>query len=621
MNGTGFARLLLILCGCALAHAALASSPTVTLGTVASHDPWDGRLDVPYVVQNADPTTDYKVAFEVTAGGRTAAVTNEATRLADGLYSKTLDTAALFGGETTDGGARVRVLLIARLKAGAVAADATGVAVGAAGDVMIVDLSGGPEAASYPVTYERNADLGTFNCEVYKTSKLVLRKVAAGQAYPVAPLADTNALVSANALTPEKSYYIGIFEVTEGQYARVMGGEATSAQKPKGRVSWEDLRGGAAATNAIAADSAECFFQKLCAKCRDANGAAASFDLPTEVQWEIAARAGSTSAYGAYVKDGAAVEGSRETVGEFAVCSCDGELAATAEVGTKSPNAWGLYDTAGNVQEWCRDEYSATGPWLSAETTVTQNVMAILRTLRGGSYVEGAGFARLSSRNNASPGFAGTSPRNGFRLAGYPSPASADEPSGPDGGEAVASQVTVLFVLGPDGTPGVGPAPADPEPRAETEVWNVGEGATAFVQDGVLYVRGEGAVTSAPWATVAGTVESVKIAAGITALPEGALSGMENLAAVNGLAVGVFNDVAAGAVKAGGFTAIAIDPATKTGTVTLRVTRAADVTASAGDWTPVDATGVSTDPGDPTAILVPISAEGPAGFFKLYADE
>lgn len=186
------------------------------------------------------------------------------------------------------------------------------------------------------------------------------------------------------------------------------------------------------------------------------------------------------------------------------------------------------------------------------------------------------------------------------------------------GQEAVASLVRGVFVLGPAMPPG--PTPVDPEPRPETTVWNVGTDATAFVQDGVLYVRGEGAVTSAPWSAVAETVESVKIAADITGLPEGALAGMDNLAQVNGLALPVFNNVAVGAVKAGGFTAIAIDPATRTGTVTFRVKSTTDLAAPADEWTPVNATGVTTDSGDATAIRVPVPAEGSAGFFKVLAD-
>ena len=182
--------------------------------------------------------------------------------------------------------------------------------------------------------------------------------------------------------------------------------------------------------------------------------------------------------------------------------------------------------------------------------------------------------------------------------------------------EVVESYDEVVFVLGPAETP----APSDPDPRPETDVWDVGSDATAFVQDGVLYVRGSGAVTSVPWSVVADEVERVKIAEGITSMPEGALDGMDNLTHVNGMAVSVFNTVAVGAVKSGGFTAIAIDPSTQTGTVKFRVKTAATVDAPEGDWKPVDATDVAADLGDDTAICVPVPATTPAGFFKVVAD-
>ena len=139
--------------------------------------------------------------------------------------------------------------------------------------------------------------------------------------------------------------------------------------------------------------------------------------------------------------------------------------------------------------------------------------------------------------------------------------------------EVVESYDEAVFVLGPASEPG----PTDPDPRPETEVWDVGPDATAFLQDGVLYVRGNGVVTSIPWSVVADEVERVKIAEGITAMPQGAMDGMDNLEYVNGMAVPVFNTVAAGAVSSGGFTAIAIDPSTQTGTVTFRVKSAASL--------------------------------------------
>ena len=179
--------------------------------------------------------------------------------------------------------------------------------------------------------------------------------------------------------------------------------------------------------------------------------------------------------------------------------------------------------------------------------------------------------------------------------------------------EVVESYDEAVFVLGPAAEPG----PTDPDPRPETEVWDVGPDATAFLQDGVLYVRGNGVVTSIPWSVVADEVERVKIAEGITAMPQGAMDGMDNLEYVNGMAVPVFNSVAAGAVSSGGFTAIAIDPSTQTGTVTFRVKTAPSVDTPASEWTAVDATGVTTDT---TAIRVPVPADGPAGFFKVVSD-
>jgi len=390
---------------CALAAAvlsgtALATTATVSLGTVTSHEPWDGQFDVPYTIAGTDPVIDYKVAFEITAAGKTAAVTNAAAQLADGAYTNTLDTAALFGKTTTDSSARVRVLLIALKPAGTTVPDATGTAVGALGDVMVVDLSGGSEAASYPVAYHTGVDLGTFNCDVYKTTKLVLRKVSAGRAYYVKP-GETNELVAADVLTPAKDYYIGVFPVTAAQYARVMGGD-DSATTPKGGVAWSTLRGDVATADAITSASADGFFKRLCQRT-----SLTGFDLPTEVQWEIAARAGATSCYGSYLLNRHETAGTAENVADFAVIGDE-----AAAVGSKCPNVWGLFDTAGNVAELCRDDYSeAPGP-TDVETPGVGS--GTYKVSRGGDYLGAAADARLTQRNTA---FASVgSPRNGFRL-------------------------------------------------------------------------------------------------------------------------------------------------------------------------------------------------------------
>ena len=398
-----FAAAFASLCVCAASAAA-----TVTLGTVQSHDPWDGQFDVSYTLSGVDAGTDYKVAFDVTAGGKTAGVTNAVARLADGNFRQTLDTLGLFGAVTTDAKAKVRVSLIA-VKSGTYVDDATGEAVGALGDVMVIDVSGGSAATGYPVSYISDVDIGSLNCDVYKTTKIALLKVAAGTAYPVDPTNGTATAV--NTITPAKDYYIGMFPVTEAQYAQVMGGDATSTA-PKTAVAWSTLRGGVATATAITSTSAEGFFQKLCAKCRDARGAIGGFDLPTEVQWEIAARAGSAAPFGSYLKDGETVVGSAETSDEFAVL---GETSAQG-VGSKLPNAWGLFDTAGNVWEWCRDDYTVAGAWTSAETPKV-NDDGLGKVIRGGCYDSAAEAARLTNRNNHSPSAFNSDSKTGFRLS------------------------------------------------------------------------------------------------------------------------------------------------------------------------------------------------------------
>jgi len=266
---------------------------------------------------------------------------------------------------------------------------------------MVIDVSPGPTALGYQVKYIDGVDIGTLNCDIYKTTKIALRKIVAGTPYPAKPDAGaSDPIDAANVITPAKDYYIGVFPVTAAQYALVMGVEVGSVSNaPMTSVSWNELRG------------EEGFFQKLCAKCRDTRGTVSGFDLPTDVQWEIAARAGSLAVFGSYLKDGAVVEGSSATASEFAVYGAS----AAQEVGTKLPNAWGLFDTAGNVWEWCRDDYVASGSWTNAETPKEND--SGYKVIRGGCYEGAAADARLTNRNNKSPGSWYADSKTGFRLS------------------------------------------------------------------------------------------------------------------------------------------------------------------------------------------------------------
>ena len=90
---------------------------TVTINEVKTVDPWDntkGAITVDYTLGGLDEAFEYKVAFDITANGQTASVTNDAAKLAAGRQAvKTIDTVALFGRETIDPRANVKISLIA----------------------------------------------------------------------------------------------------------------------------------------------------------------------------------------------------------------------------------------------------------------------------------------------------------------------------------------------------------------------------------------------------------------------------------------------------------------------------------------------------------------------------
>ena len=88
------------------------ADPTVTVGEVENGEPWS-TITVNYILGGTDAKLDYKVAFDVTAGGQTASVTNDAAKLTDGATNAVIDTVALFGRQVADTRAKVKVTLIA----------------------------------------------------------------------------------------------------------------------------------------------------------------------------------------------------------------------------------------------------------------------------------------------------------------------------------------------------------------------------------------------------------------------------------------------------------------------------------------------------------------------------
>ena len=194
-----------------------------------------------------------------------------------------------------------------------------------------------------------------------------------------------------------KGFYLQTTEVTQRQWERVMGGNPSIFKNygsgcPVENVSWEDCRK---------------FIQKL--NRMEGNG---KYRLPTEAEWEYAARAGSKTPF--YTGDCLST-GQANYDGNYPGNACGkGEYRKKPlVVGSFAPNAWGLYDMYGNVWEWCQDWY---GDYPSGSVTDPQGPNSGSgRVVRGGSWYDRAGSCRSAIRNRNSPG----NRRNylGFRLA------------------------------------------------------------------------------------------------------------------------------------------------------------------------------------------------------------
>jgi len=183
------------------------------------------------------------------------------------------------------------------------------------------------------------------------------------------------------------SYYIGKYEVTQAEWESVMGTNPSNFKGnnlPVESVSWDDV-------------------QEFIRKLNTQTGK--QYRLPTEAEWEYAARGGNRS-------NGYKYSGSN-TVGS--VSWNDGESIdpQTYPVGKKSPNELGVYDLSGNVLEWCQDWYG--GYSSTSQRDPTGPSIGSYHVNRGGSWGCNAWCARVSYRNDYPPDFRGS--YLGFRLA------------------------------------------------------------------------------------------------------------------------------------------------------------------------------------------------------------
>jgi uncharacterized protein (TIGR02996 family) len=186
-------------------------------------------------------------------------------------------------------------------------------------------------------------------------------------------------------VTLTRGYFLGVYPVTQAQWAAVMGTDPSNFKgpnRPVESVSWEDARAFCTALS---------------------GGTGRRVELPTEAQWEYACRAGTTTEYhcgdvlstdlanydGNYSWNGSPKGAYREE---------------TTDVGSFPPNPWGLCDLHGNVWEWCADEY---GPYTGEDRTDPEekdiNSDNSSRVLRGGSWYGSPQYCRAAYRGWFAP--------------------------------------------------------------------------------------------------------------------------------------------------------------------------------------------------------------------------
>lgn len=181
-------------------------------------------------------------------------------------------------------------------------------------------------------------------------------------------------------------YYIGETEVTQALWQAVMGTTVTQ-QRDKANTSWP-LRG--VGSNYpmyyISWDDCQEFIRKL----NSMTGQ--KFRLPTETEWEYAARGGNKS-------KGYKYSGSNNI--ESVAWYTNNSSSSTHDVKTKQPNELGIYDMNGNVWEWCNDWYGNYNT--NTQTNPTGPSTGSFRVFRGGSWFDDAWYCRVSNRDCNAP--------------------------------------------------------------------------------------------------------------------------------------------------------------------------------------------------------------------------
>ena len=287
---------------------------------------------------------------------------------------------------------------------------------------VVVDLSDGSDAYCYPVRYTNKAP--NLDDDMCRTTELWLRRIPRGTFIMGSPKDEIGRDADGETqhkVTLTQDYYIGVFECTQKQWELVMGVNPSAYKGdccPVDLVSYDMIRGAGNQAGGgwpmyghVVDDTS--FIGILQTK------TGLTFDLPTEAQWEYACRAGAATALNSgknlmsLDSDANMIE-----VGRYHYDRNDGKggYFEHTKVGSYLPNAWGLYDMHGNVNEWCTD-----WSWIYSSTAVEDPVgptSGVYRVLRGGGWCDSASYCRSAIRSAVNSSY--SSYTIGFRVVCLP---------------------------------------------------------------------------------------------------------------------------------------------------------------------------------------------------------
>lgn len=418
----------LIAAAAVAASAMAANASSITIDSVTQRWPWNNKVDITYTVKGG----------QVASAGEYCGLRFHVATASGTTYDfEGYSVGASAESGVSDEGLQHTVTWIA--PSGIKLTDCTMTAtlfttnVPSGNDYMIIDLASGEVyyEGLMRTQEESNDRYNTGN--TYKTAKMVLRKVAKTSesafpnGYPVGhdDFKVTHTSTNKAWTNPatnwivKTDYYIGIHLVSQAQYKQL---GLTNPSKfksdchPVETVSWNAIRDSAKSSEEVAPSATGGFLARLNNMTKTRSGIM-GLDLPTELMWEIAARAGRTTRYwwGADTWE-------TETAAQYVTYGGNSN-SQTADVGARLPNAWGLYDVSGNLWELTRD--TANGPANLANAsdpfTPTSGDNPTKSNSRGGSHWQNTNTSQynwcVSTRNLQSLGTSNAGEYNGFRVS------------------------------------------------------------------------------------------------------------------------------------------------------------------------------------------------------------